>query len=441
VGGAIVIFLYNVDSLLNLFAGVLGRFGRLLPIARVAVAYPVTNKGRTATTLAMFSLIIFTLVSTTTITNTFSNFLDPIAGSGDYDVIVQTNPFNPVTQSEFDSTVATLVAEGTLAQPRAIVGVATAPVEAQSADMSQFAGYLVNGVDDTFFATQRLELSSIAEGYASAADVWSALQNDPTLVVIDDYSINRGGDPTYQPDPNAFTANSIIASETTFAPVALEIVAQDGSTQPFTIIGVIGSAPSFIGATMNMEAAAALGYTTPSRYFVRAAAGMDARTTANILEGELSPRGVQTALPKTQLEESRQSIRSTFYLIQGFIGLGLLIGIAALGVITIRAVVERRQQIGVLRAIGFQRDMVQGIFIFEGVFIVGMAVIISYVLALTFAYNLYLQVAADQGLAFLPPWPTLIGIGAAIIVASLITAWLPARATSRIVIAEALRYE
>src|SRR5690606_4379680 len=28
VGGAIVLFLYNADSLLNLFAGVLGRFGR-----------------------------------------------------------------------------------------------------------------------------------------------------------------------------------------------------------------------------------------------------------------------------------------------------------------------------------------------------------------------------------------------------------------------------
>ncbi|MCB9005537.1 MAG: ABC transporter permease, partial [Ardenticatenaceae bacterium] len=66
VGGAIVLFLYNADALLNLFAGLLGRFGRLLPVARVSIAYPVMNKSRTATTLAMFSLIIFTLVSTTT---------------------------------------------------------------------------------------------------------------------------------------------------------------------------------------------------------------------------------------------------------------------------------------------------------------------------------------------------------------------------------------
>ncbi|MCO5207494.1 MAG: FtsX-like permease family protein, partial [Anaerolineae bacterium] len=130
-----------------------------------------------------------------------------------------------------------------------------------------------------------------------------------------------------------------------------------------------------------------------------------------------------------------------FYLIQGFIGLGLLVGIAALGVITIRAVVERRQQIGVLRAIGFQRSMVQNVFLFEGFFIAAMGTIIGYSLALTFAYNLYLQVASEQGLAFLPPWPTLIAIGVAIFTASLLTAWLPARSTSNIVIAEALRYE
>ena len=40
-------------------------------------------------------------------------------------------------------------------------------------------------------------------------------------------------------------------------------------------------------------------------------------------------------------------------------GLGLVVGVAALGVISARSVVERRQQIGVLRAIGFRRRMVQ----------------------------------------------------------------------------------
>ena len=55
-------------------------------------------------------------------------------------------------------------------------------------------------------------------------------------------------------------------------------------------------------------------------------------------------------------------------LIMGFMGLGLIVGVAALGVITARAVVERRQQIGVLRAIGFRRGMVQLSFLIESSF-------------------------------------------------------------------------
>ncbi len=440
VGGAIVLFLYNADFLLNLFAGVLGRFGRLLPVARVSVAYPVMTKGRTATTLAMFSLIIFTLVGTTTITNTFSNFLDPIAGSGDYDVLVQANPFNPVSVADMETAVTDLVAAGQMAEPTAVASVIFAPVTAQSPEMAQPASYLINGVDDAFFATHRLELGGIANGYESADEVWTAVQNDPSLILIDNFSIDRGGDPTASRDEAAFAINSISAGSTRFDPVSIQITGQDGAVHEFTVIGVINSAPNFFGAMMNRQAAEMLGYDQPNRFFLRLPAA-DARSAANAIEGEFSRSGLQTSLPKEQLEASRSSVRSIFFLIQGFIGLGLLIGIAALGVVMIRAVVERRQQIGVLRAIGFTQGMVQNVFVLEGMFISGLATIIGYGLALTFSYNLYLQVAADQGLAFLPPWAALITIGAVIIGVSLLTAWLPARATSQVVIAEALRYE
>jgi putative ABC transport system permease protein len=441
VGGAILLFLYNADELLTLFAGLLGRLGRLLPVARVSIAYPVAAKGRTATTLAMFSLVIFTLVGTATIANTFSNFLDVETGSGGYDILVQTNPFNPVPVDVFTGTMADLVANGEIQEPSALAGVAFGPVEAQSPSMTRAATYIVNGVGDDFVATQQLELSALANGYESADQVWAAMQADPTLAIIDNFSVDRTGDPTYQRDEDAFLIESIGASDTQFEPVAVRISGADGQTQEFTVIGVLASAPSFYGAMINDEAAAALGYEAVNRYFLRLPEGADARATANAIESSFSRSGLQTSLPKEQLAESRQSINSIFYLLQGFMGLGLLIGVAALGVVTIRAVVERRQQIGVLRAIGFQRSMVQSVFLLENMFVSGLGTFIGYGLALTFAYNLYLQVAADQGLAFLPPWPTLIGIGLAIFAAALFTAWFHARRSARVVIAEALRYQ
>ncbi len=447
VGGAIMLFLYNAEQLLGLFAGLLGRLGRLLPVVRVSIAYPVAAKGRTATTLAMFSLVIFTLVGVATISNTFSNFLDAEAGSGGYDVLVQTNPFNPVLPQGFEDTLSQLVEEGKIETPEVVASVIFAPVQAQSPDMSQRAGYAINGVDQEFVATNRLSFSGIARGYASSDEVWAALQADPTLAVIDGFSVDRGGDPTFQRDKDAFLIASIRATDSFFDPVPIRITGANGAEHEFTVIGVLSSAPSFFGAMMSAEAAAGLGYETPNRYFVRVPAGATAddgsaaRATANAIEGALSRRGVQTSLPKQELVESRSSINSIFYLLQGFMGLGLLIGVAALGVVTIRAVVERRQQIGVLRAIGFQRGMVQAVFLLENVFVAGLGTFIGYALALTFSYNLYLQVAADQGLPFLPPWLTLVGIGVAVFAAVLFTAWLHARQGARVVIAEALRYQ
>jgi putative ABC transport system permease protein len=441
VGGAILLFLYNAEQLLTLFAGLLSRFGRLLPVARVSIAYPVSAKSRTATTLAMFSLVIFTLVGTATISNTFSNFLDVESGSGGYDVLVQTNPFNPVSVDMFQAQVDELAAAGEIAVPAAVASAVFAPIEAQSPDMDRPASYAVNGVDAEFLATNRLEFSGLAQGYESAADVWAALAADPTLVVIDNFSVDRTGDPTFQADADAFRISSIGASDTVFEPVRLTLSGRDGTVREFTVIGVLSSAPSFYGATMSAEAAASLGYDTPNRFFLRLAEGADVRATANAVERAFSRSGLQTSLLKEELAESRSSINSIFYLLQGFMGLGLLIGVAALGVVTIRAVVERRQQIGVLRAIGFQRAMVQAVFLLENLFVSGLGTFIGYGLALTFAYNLYLQVAADQGLPFLPPWATLAGIGAAVLAATLFTAWLHARQGAKVVIAEALRYQ
>ena len=63
--------------------------------------------------------------------------------------------------------------------------------------------------------------------------------------------------------------------------------------------------------------------------------------------------------------------------------LGLVVGVAALGVISARAVVERRQQIGVLRAIGFRQGMVQAVFLIESSFIALTSIVAGTILGLS----------------------------------------------------------
>ena len=84
------------------------------------------------------------------------------------------------------------------------------------------------------------------------------------------------------------------------------------------------------------------------------------RTRRRELESAFLANGLEAQSIQEVVDEIASAANLTFNrLIQGFMGLGLVVGVAALGVISARAVVERRQQIGVMRAIGFRRRMVQ----------------------------------------------------------------------------------
>jgi len=120
----------------------------------------------------------------------------------------------------------------------------------------------------------------------------------------------------------------------------------------------------------------------------------------------------------------------------------LLVGIAALGVISLRSVVERRAQIGVLRAIGYRRSMVLASFLMESSFIALLGIFLGVALGTLLSYNL-VSFMGEQipGLTFNLPWAQL---GVIVLIAyafSLLTTYLPARQASRIYPAQALRYE
>jgi putative ABC transport system permease protein len=130
--------------------------------------------------------------------------------------------------------------------------------------------------------------------------------------------------------------------------------------------------------------------------------------------------------------------------LQGFMGLGMVVGVAAVGVIAYRAVVERRQQIGMMRALGVQTRTVALTFMIEMAVVVILGAGSGALLGLLLSWNLANDPATTGGIgsvSFEVPWATvLVTVGIAI-VAALVMSWFPARQASGIVPAEALRYE
>ena len=177
-------------------------------------------------------------------------------------------------------------------------------------------------------------------------------------------------------------------------------------------------------------------------YRFKAAEGVDVDLLSDGLESAFRENGMESDVLSDLVEEIASANRAFNYVFTGFMGLGLLVGVVSLGVVSLRAVVERRQQIGVLRAIGYRRRMVQFSFITESSFVVLMGIAIGLGLGTIISWNIVQDIQEDfEAIQFSIPW---IQIGIIIAIAyvfSLATTFMPARQASRIYPAEALRYE
>jgi putative ABC transport system permease protein len=182
----------------------------------------------------------------------------------------------------------------------------------------------------------------------------------------------------------------------------------------------------------------------PSIYWFRLGDGQSAPEAGRKVEAAFLANGVEADALEETLDDVMGAQKTFNYIVEGFMGLGLVVGVAALGVISARAVVERRQQIGVLRSIGFQRRMIQAAFLLESPFVALTAIVVGTALGLVVSFNIISDSAEQPSwdtLSFSVPWLSLGLIFFVVYAVSLVTTLIPAVRASRVYPAEALRYQ
>jgi putative ABC transport system permease protein len=445
--GATWTIMYNADVLLGALAWSLGRSGRLAPVLKMSIAYPLRNLFRTGVTLAMFTLVVFTLVVGATTTGSFLNgFNDLGAFGGGFDVRATAAPASPIT----DMPAALRRAPGI--DPRSFKVVSSQSFLPVKAHQRGVAGkpkdYVVRGVDDAFLSHTTYALATRARGYGSDGQVWRALRERPGLAVIDSFAVPHRANFNFGA-PQGLRLEGFYAEDESFAPVTVDV--RDPQTKKRLALRVIGvlseTAPVDMAGVMTSQRTLSGAFgdrVQPTAYLFALRRGVDAKAVAHRLESAFLANGMQAEALSKKLSENVSASLTFDRLIEGFMGLGLIVGVAALGVISARAVVERRQQIGVLRAIGFKRRMVQACFLIESSFIALTSIVIGTVLGLAVAYNVIHGSARQPSwgnLSFDVPWITLAIIFAAVYAVALATTFAPAYRASRIYPAEALRYQ
>jgi putative ABC transport system permease protein len=464
VTAATIVIVFNADLALGLMNRMAERLGSFAPAIKTAVAYPLANKFRTGATIAMISLITFSLVVFATINANFDAVFLSDDAAGGWDVVAVPNENNNIEDFQASAQEAGIdtsgfAAVGSLQTPtRDTFRVQTEDPALMDVDLDPedngFATYPVFGADESFLANQELELTQIAAGYSSAEEVFQAMIDDPTLALVHGEAAGESDD--FDASDDAFRLEPV---EDGFAPFQVNIRSTDGGTPvSLTVIGVITqvdqtlTTPNSFGSASGILAnSAGLGdlfEATDSKvnqFLIKLEDGVSSESVANDIESSLIQFGVQSESFDERLDDQQRQSRGFLLLFQGFMGLGLLVGIAALGVISFRAVVERRQQIGMLRAIGYKRSMVSWSMVIESSFIALTGILSGVVLGCILAFNLF---AADSefgeqlpGHTFFIPWLQVLLLIVISYGAALLMTWVPSRMAGRIPIAEALRYE
>ena len=450
---ATVAIILNATVALGLITRLGGVLGGLMPAVRTAVAYPLAAQFRTGITLAMFGLVVFSLVVMAYLNFNFSQlFLGDEASAG-YDVVVQGNPSNRIDDLEAELTASHYDVDANVTGIGKLVS--DFPQFRQDSITGFDKSFPIRGGDDTFFELAALPLQSRATGYASDSDVYEAIQADSTLVVASAEILGTADGPfNGDSDDDSFKIDRSGSDleELPWEPISITARdAETGATHSLTLIGILepqvtGVLFDLIGVIGHVEMVEELtdGGAIDS-FFLTTTDGSKSfeDATAKGIESTLLERGVQANSIEDRIDSAAAQSQGFQLLFEGFMGLGLVVGIAALGVIAFRTVVERRQQIGMLRAIGYSRRLVAASFFLESSFIALTGIAMGVILGSGLSYNLLTSPEFTDGaeLDFQVPWLRLaIIVTIAYVASALMTLW-PARSASRLSVAEALRYE
>lgn len=413
-------------------AGVVQRLGGARLVAlRLALVHPVAHRLRTALVLLSYSLVVFTVVFTAVQSAVFATAEEQLAldeGAG-FGVLATTNPAQPLD-------VGVLAAvDGVSAVSSHLWSVA----EFRGGGRGDFQHWPLSGFDAAFLrhGAPALDAFDPAVG-ADAAAVWAAVAADPALAVADVAFLETGGGP---PEGNVAVGDVLEVRDPDSGTVSRRTVAAI-SAAGAAGGGVLVSQDSFTQALHAEEgglagpAAPAL----PSRHLLALAPGADPAAVAAAVERDLLAGGVEARTFDAVVAEALAQQDQFFDLMEAYLVLGLLVGIAGVGVVTTRAVRERRREVGVLLALGCRPATVRRAFVLESTLLAAQGVLVGGGVALLTCWLLVTRTTAfGTGVAFAVPWAQLVGLVAVTVAASALAALAPAVRAARLLPSAALR--
>lgn len=401
------------------WARLAARFGADDPATKLGLAYPVARRFRTGVSLAMFSLIVFSLTFMAVLNRSFGEQTDGFVAdaSAGYDAIVSSNPADPVGAAELESVA------GVDTAVEVSWGVVPFATDLVPDSLEEPERWPVTGIDGSFTSQGSApELRDRAAEYPSDLAAFDAVAASDDLVIISQWFLDED-EQVRDPAPGD----------------TVGVVLEDGTTRELQVVGVAENDLTFAGAFVPRGLVdGGLPETTWPRHYV--SIGGDAESVATALDGRFVEHGVEAETFRSIVQDEVRLQQGFFDLLSGYLALGLIIGVAGLGVVMVRAVRERRAQVGMLRSMGLPAPGVGRWFVTEAGFVALQGIGAGVVLGLLSSYQLLTRTSTFEiDLDFAVPITALSVIVLVPLIAAGVAAAVPAVRAARLRPSEALR--
>lgn len=377
----------------------LSPLARLRLIVRPAAAYLDAGRWRTALTVTMFGMVVFIMVSALTLIETlvdaYAGNEPPVAG---FDLRGDLPATAATAQPLADIEAALAGAPGVRRADFGAIG-GTIRLDARIIQLGlpraawRDAALVV--ADDGFLGGIATGFERRARGYADDAAIWRALRDQPGLAVVT--------------GSTASTFATLPGGDGDFAPFTIWAKPTgEGAPIKLTVIGILDPRAELDpGLWLSRATAGGLGVALapPTAYYFALAPGTVPQRAIEGLKVSFADRSLVVTDLGNTIRIGR-SIRALLtQLVQGFMGLGLIAGVTALGIVGIQSVIERRQQLGTLRALGFTRGQTRATLAFESATVAALGIGLGTALGLILARSLValLAVRAPE-VRYTIPW-------------------------------------
>jgi putative ABC transport system permease protein len=437
----LIVVMFNSDSIVRFFTTILRTKGSYRAVVMTAISYPLRAKVRTALSIFIFGLVIFTVTTLSMMSGMLSVGIPQMVEetSGGFDIVAfsaaPVDMWGTISSNPglVDSENITSIVQ--LSQGHALLTLnRTDPVTNETGEVT--FQYQVVGIDEEgrFYTEGTYPLKEWDTArFGSEQEVWNAARTDPSLVILDGTAGEAAGAFGISMGSSGLAGTGV--GDT------IQLTDMSGKNSSVTVIGITEQS-TFSGVFMNSGYVNSdLQVNGTNLFLIKLAEGVDADRQATLIQNEFWETGMYTISLKTVAQNAVSQIDGMFNLIKAFLALGLIIGITGLGIITIRSIRERIIEIGMMRAIGYTKRMVVVNFALESAFVSVLGILIGTVLGIVVGYQLWESAFQDMGIGFLIPWWPIVMVGGLAFIATLLSVYPAARGASKVSPASVLRFE